>query len=73
MDEGQRVITIAHPELSSGDLENNNKKKIEFAWSVLIVKHYLFIILSDNSFVSYTFYAPPPKKWWGIMLYPLKF
>ena len=28
--------------------------------------------ISDQKYFSY-FYAPPPKKWRGIMLYPLKF
>ena len=30
-------------------------------------------ILYDIHYIHYYFYAPPPKKWRGIMLYPLKF
>ena len=37
----------------------------------LIVTYHCYLIHIPIKF--FNFYAPPPKKWWGIMLHPLKF
>ena len=42
---------------------------LEIIWGTAI-QNMLDIPLKD---LKVTYYAPPPKKWQGIMLYPLKF
>ena len=44
--------------------------KIKFSQ---ILRHFYFFLLWIYKFLFCFFYAPPPKKWRGIMLYPLKF